>query len=151
MADARRRLRSGTVVLGGMGVLAAALSACSSDPDKRCVDRDSYHLAKGYKVVADKNCGSTGSARTGKSATAGKSTADNAWYYGGEKKGSWVDGGSFAEPGEGSGSSTGSTSGTGGSSGSGGSGSSGGVDRNGFGSGGDGDGGSGVGKGSSGG
>ncbi|WP_158073080.1 hypothetical protein [Streptomyces kebangsaanensis] len=42
MADARRRLRSGTVVLGGMGPLAAALAACSSDPDKRCVDRDSY-------------------------------------------------------------------------------------------------------------
>ncbi|OQR62346.1 hypothetical protein B6E66_19795 [Streptomyces maremycinicus] len=140
MADARRRLRSGTVVLGGMGVLAAALSACSSEPDKRCVDRDSYNLTKGYKVVADKNCRSTGSARSGRTA---KVSTDAAWYYGGEKKGSWVDGGSFAEPGEDAGSSTGSSRTTGGGSGSGG------VDRNGFGSGGDSD--SGVGKGSSGG
>ncbi|MFD9434916.1 hypothetical protein [Streptomyces sp. NPDC060002] len=157
MADARRRLRSGTVVLGGMGVLAAALSACSSDPDKRCVDRDSYNLTKGYKVVADKNCKSTGAAKTGKTgktATAGKVSGDAAWYYGGDKKGSWVDGGSFTEPGEGAGSSTGSSS-TGRGSGSSGSGSSSGgssggsgVDRNGFG--GDSDSGSGVGKGSSG-
>ncbi|MCL6674406.1 MULTISPECIES: hypothetical protein [Streptomyces] len=86
MADARRTLRSGTVVLGGMGLLAAALTACSSDPDKRCVDRDSYNLAKGYKVVADKNCAS------------GKSSGNGAWYYEGTKKGGWVDGGSFTRP-----------------------------------------------------
>ena len=41
MADTRRQLRSGTVALGGVGLLAMALTACSSDPDKRCVDRDS--------------------------------------------------------------------------------------------------------------
>ena len=58
MAQTRRRLRSSTVVLGGMGVLAAALSACGSDPDRRCVDRDSYTLGDGYKVVSDKNCSS---------------------------------------------------------------------------------------------
>ncbi|MGW2043950.1 hypothetical protein ACWCPF_02035 [Streptomyces sp. NPDC001858] len=133
MADTtapRRRLRSGTVVLGGMGILAAALTACSSDaPDKRCVDRDSYNAAKGYKVVADKNCKST------------KVSANSAWYYGGKKKGSWVDGGSFTEPGKGSSSSTSSSGGssTGGS----------GVDRGGLGS--DSDSGSGVHKGSSGG
>ncbi|MHC3468258.1 hypothetical protein ACYF6T_06065 [Streptomyces sp. 7R007] len=86
MADTRRQLRSGTVVLGGMGLLAAALTACSSDPDKRCVDRDSYRLAKGYKIVADRNCTST------------KSSVDGAWYYGGTKKGSWVEGGSFTKP-----------------------------------------------------
>ncbi|KPI25503.1 hypothetical protein OV320_6978 [Actinobacteria bacterium OV320] len=155
MADARRRLRSGTVVLGGMGVLAAALSACSSDPDKRCVDRDSYNLTKGYKVVADKNCKST-SGRSGSAGKVGKSATaatDAAWYYGGDKKGSWVDGGSFTKPGKGSSGSTGSSgSSGGGSSSSGGSGSSSGgsgVDRNGFG--GDSDSGSGVGKGSSGG
>ncbi|MEW2046289.1 hypothetical protein [Streptomyces sp. NPDC005476] len=116
MADARRRLRSGTVVLGGMGVLAAALTACSSDPDKRCVDRDSYNRAKGYKVVADKNCKS------------GKSSSNGVWYYGGSKSGSWVDGGSLTKSGKGSGGSSGSTGG-------------GGVDRGGFG-GGDSDGGS---------
>ncbi|MGW0419860.1 hypothetical protein [Streptomyces sp. NPDC003015] len=47
MADARRQLRSGTVALGGVGLLAMALTACSSDPDKRCVDRDSHTLGKG--------------------------------------------------------------------------------------------------------
>lgn len=111
MADIRRRLRSGTVVLGGVGLLATALTACSSDPDKRCVDRDSYTRAKGYKVVADKNC------------TSDSSTSHAVWYYGGSKKGSYVDGGSLTRSGKGSG----------GSSGSGG---SGGVDRGGFGDGG---------------
>jgi hypothetical protein len=82
----RRQLRSTTVVLGGMGLLAAALTACSSDPDKRCVDRNSYNLAKGYKVVSDKNCKSA------------KTSLNGGWYYGGKKKGSWVDGGSFVKP-----------------------------------------------------
>ena len=88
MADTRRRLRSGTVVLGGMGLLAAALTACSSVPDKRCVDRDSYTYAKGYKVVSDKNC-KTSSLKT---------SVNGGWYYGGTKKGSWVSGGSFTKP-----------------------------------------------------
>ncbi|MES4888360.1 hypothetical protein [Streptomyces sp. NPDC096012] len=91
----RRRLRSGTVVLGGMGLLAAALTACSSDPDKRCVDRDSYTYGKGYKVVSDKNCKST------------QSSAHTGWYYGGKKKGTWVGGGSFTRPAKGSGGSSG--------------------------------------------
>lgn len=128
MADARRQLRSGTIALGGVGLLAAALTACSSDPDKRCVDRDSYTLGKGYEVVADKNC---------KSSTSVKGS----YYYGGKKKGSWVSGGSFTKK---------SGKGSGSSSSSGGSGSGGGVDRGGFGSGG-GDGDSGISKGSSGG
>ncbi|RZU44058.1 hypothetical protein EV284_1514 [Streptomyces sp. BK022] len=86
MADTRAQLRSTTVVLGGMGLLAAALTACSSsDPDKRCVDRDSYTVGKGYHVVSDKNC---------KSAT----STDGAYYYGGKKKGSWVRSGSFTPP-----------------------------------------------------
>jgi hypothetical protein len=129
MADTRRQLRSGTVALGGVGLLAMALTACSSDPDKRCVDRDSYTLGKGYKVVADKNC---------KSST----SVNGTYYYGGKKKGSWISGGSFTKK---SGKSSGGSSSSGGS----------GVDRGGFGSGGsgDGDGGghSGAGKGSSGG
>lgn len=127
MADTRRQLRSGTIALGGVGLLAAALTACSSDPDKRCVDRDSYTLGKGYRVVADKNC---------KSST----FVSGSYYYGGKKKGSWVSGGSFTKK---SGKSSGGSSTSGGS---------GGVDRGGFGSGGSGDGdGGGVGKGSSGG
>lgn len=122
MADARRQFRSGTVALGGVGLLAAALTACSSDPDKRCVDRDSYNASKGYEVVADKNC---------KSVT----PVNGAYYYGGKKKSGWVKGGSFTKSRKGSGSSSSS------------SGSSGGVDRGGFGSGDSG----GSGKGSSGG
>ncbi|KUM88914.1 MULTISPECIES: hypothetical protein [Streptomyces] len=128
MADARRQLRSGTVALGGVGLLAMALTACSSDPDKRCVDRDSYTLGKGYRVVADKNC---------KSGT----SPHGSFYYGGKKKGGWVSGGSFTKKsGKDSGSSSGSSGGSG-------------VDRGGFGSGGSGDGGGdgGSGKGSSGG
>lgn len=125
MADARRQLRSGTVALGGMGLLAMALTACSSDPDKRCVDRDSYTLGKGYQIVGDKNC---------KSAT----TVNGAYYYGGKKKGTWVSDGSFTK----------SSKGSGNSSSSGGSGSNSKVDRGGFGSDGDGDGG--ISKGSSG-
>ncbi|MFI5818378.1 hypothetical protein ACIA8I_04340 [Streptomyces rishiriensis] len=104
MADIRRRFRSGTVVLGGVSLLATALTACSSDPEKRCVDRDSYTRAKGYKVVADKNCKSG-------------STSHAVWYYGGSKKGSFVEGGSLSKSGKGSG------------------GSGGGVDRGGFGGG----------------
>jgi len=101
MADARRQLRSGTVVLGGMGLLAAALTACSSDdPDKRCVDRDSYNAAKGYKVVAEKNC---------KTVT----TVNGAHYYGGKKKSGWVDGGSFTKSRKGSGSSSSDSDGSG--------------------------------------
>ncbi|MCG7208604.1 MULTISPECIES: hypothetical protein [Streptomyces] len=95
MADVRRQLRSGTVVLGGMGLLAAALTACSSDPDKRCVDRDSYRAGKGYQVVSDKNCTST------------KSTVDAGYYYGGKKRSGWVKGGSFTKSGGGGGSSSG--------------------------------------------
>ncbi|MER5179515.1 hypothetical protein ABT009_14290 [Streptomyces sp. NPDC002896] len=96
MADARRQLRSGTVVLGGVGLLAAALTSCSSDPDKRCVDSDSYQAAKGYKVVADKNC-KTGSSGSSKSRKTGKVAVDGDWYYGGKEKNGWVDGGSFTK------------------------------------------------------
>ncbi|MFD4789660.1 hypothetical protein ACFWN1_21890 [Streptomyces sp. NPDC058459] len=85
MASTRAQLRSTTVVLGGMGLLAAALTACSSDhPDKRCVDRNSYNAAKGYHVVSDKSC---------KSGSSG-----GAYYYGGKKRGSWVRSGSFTVP-----------------------------------------------------
>ncbi|MDR3036340.1 MAG: hypothetical protein LBV78_25140 [Kitasatospora sp.] len=112
MKDTRRQLRSGTVVLGGMGLLAAALTACSSDaPDKRCVDRDSYNVSKGYRVVADKNCSNV-------------TSVNGYWYYGGKKKKGYVRGGSFTKPSKGSGGS-GSNSDSG----------SGGVHRGGFGGG----------------
>ncbi|MEQ8142315.1 hypothetical protein [Streptomyces sp. OP7] len=92
MAQTRRRLRSSTVVLGGMGVLAAALSACGSDPDRRCVDRNSYDYTDGYKVVADKNCSSS-SGSAGKS----RSRATNAdWYYDADVSNGYADRGTFS-------------------------------------------------------
>ncbi|MGC0375361.1 hypothetical protein [Streptomyces sp. SAI-229] len=92
MAETRRRLRSSTVVLGGMGVLAAALSACGSDPDRRCVDRDSYDYLNGYKVVADKNCKSSGS--TSGSISTSRTNAD--WYYDADVSRGYADDGTFS-------------------------------------------------------
>ncbi|KUO11994.1 hypothetical protein [Streptomyces sp. DSM 15324] len=111
MAEARRRLRSSTVVLGGMGVVAAALTSCGSDPDRRCVDRDSYDSLYGYKVVADKNCSSSAAASSG-SSSAGSSgfssgkgrktsgtarTSDAAWYYDADVDAGWADYGTFSK------------------------------------------------------
>ncbi|MGP3999932.1 hypothetical protein [Streptomyces sp. 8N706] len=110
MADARRRVRSGTVILGGMGALAAVLTACGSEPDKRCVDRDSYEYSKGYRVVDNKQCSGSASAKA-------TSRRDDAWYYDAEVDDGWASDGTFTKPSKGS---------------SGGSGSS--VDRGGFGS-----------------
>ncbi|MFF3498752.1 hypothetical protein [Streptomyces sp. NPDC003247] len=98
MADTRRRLRSSTVVLGGMGVVAAALTSCGSDPDRRCVDRDSYDYVYGYKVVADKNCSSSASASSGsarKKTTTGKQM-DAAWYYDADVSSGHADYGTFS-------------------------------------------------------
>ncbi|MEU8954061.1 hypothetical protein AB0C93_07135 [Streptomyces sp. NPDC048518] len=107
-----RRLRSSTVVLGSMGVLAAALTSCGSDPDRRCVDRDSYDYAKGYRVVSDSKCksgasGSSGSSSgksrkgshgTGTGTGTGKSSgrADAAWYYDADVDGRYADDGTFS-------------------------------------------------------
>lgn len=102
-----RRFRSTTVVLGGMGVLAATLTACSHEPDRRCVDPVSHKELPKYEC---------------------KSGGSGSYYYGGYTRNGVVYGGSFRS-GSGSGSST--SSGTSGSSAS--SGSSGGVDRGGFG------------------
>ncbi|AIS00113.1 hypothetical protein [Streptomyces glaucescens] len=103
MAENRRRLRSSTVVLGGMGVIAAALTSCGSDPDRRCVDRDSYDYANGYKVIADKNCKSGSSYGRGGKGTPGKGkktgktgSGDAAWYYDAEVSGGYADRGTFS-------------------------------------------------------
>ncbi|MGW6273836.1 hypothetical protein [Streptomyces sp. NPDC055060] len=113
----RRRLRSSTVVLGGMGVLAAALTSCGSEPDKRCVDRDSYDYLTGYKIVADKNCksgagssssngggkgrktgGSSYGTGTGTGTGTGKSSGrmDPNWYYDADIDGRHADNGTFS-------------------------------------------------------
>ncbi|MEV8320670.1 hypothetical protein AB0Q95_41630 [Streptomyces sp. NPDC059900] len=105
----RRRLRSSTVVLGGMGVLAAALTSCGSEPDKRCVDRDSYDYLTGYKIVADKNCKS-GSSSSGSGSSSGKARktggsssgtgksgrVDADWYYDADVDGRRADYGTFS-------------------------------------------------------
>ncbi|WP_329335559.1 hypothetical protein OG866_16815 [Streptomyces sp. NBC_00663] len=102
MAETRRRLRSSTVVLGGMGVVAAALTSCGSDPDRRCVDRDSYTY-EGYKVVADKNCnsGSSGSSSSsgkgGKKKTGTGKSSDAAWYYDADVSNGRADYGTFSK------------------------------------------------------
>lgn len=97
MAETRRRLRSSTVVLGGMGVLAAALSACGSDPDRRCVDRDSYDYINGYKIVADKNCSSgTSSSGTNRKKTGKNGATDSDWYYDADVSGGYADHGTFS-------------------------------------------------------
>ncbi|MGG2465941.1 hypothetical protein ACO0M4_40310 [Streptomyces sp. RGM 3693] len=84
----RRRLRSSTVILGGMGALAAALTSCGSEPDKRCVDPKSYDSALGYRVLSAAQCAST-------KGTSGATTTGR-WYYGSGGSGSRVEGGTFS-------------------------------------------------------
>ncbi len=73
MTAGTRRFRSGTVALGAMGTLAAMLSSCASEPDKRCVERDTY------KVIKEDSC--RGSSAAGR------------YYYGGSvSKGKATDG-----------------------------------------------------------
>ncbi|MFD3549840.1 hypothetical protein ACFWUW_30380 [Streptomyces sp. NPDC058655] len=72
----QRRMRSGVVALGGMGLLAATLVACGSsdEPDKRCASRSTMEKLK------DKDC---------------KSGGRGAYYYGGSVVNGKVSGGSF--------------------------------------------------------
>ncbi|MEU1087014.1 hypothetical protein ACFYPN_08625 [Streptomyces sp. NPDC005576] len=71
---AKRILRSSTVVLGGVGLLAVTLTACGSDPDKRCVDRVTQKTLPKYEC---------------------KSGGHGSYYYGGSVKNGKVSGGSF--------------------------------------------------------
>ncbi|MEU4730321.1 hypothetical protein [Streptomyces sp. NPDC023588] len=72
----QRRMRSGAVALGGMGLLAATLVACGSsdEPDKRCASRSTL------EKLNDKEC---------------KSGGRGAYYYGGSVSNGKVSGGSF--------------------------------------------------------
>ncbi|MEV6163728.1 hypothetical protein AB0L71_17660 [Streptomyces sp. NPDC052052] len=72
---ALRKLRSSTVVLGGMGVLAAMITSCGSEPDKRCVDPQTRSKLPSYECKNDSGKG--------------------AYYYGGTSKNGKVQGGSF--------------------------------------------------------
>ncbi|MGW7429417.1 hypothetical protein ACWGIN_07680 [Streptomyces sp. NPDC054861] len=73
-----RRLRSSTVVLGGMGVLAATITSCGSEPDKRCVDPLTREKLPSYECDG----GSGGTTR-------------GTYYYGGSVSSGKVSGGSF--------------------------------------------------------
>ncbi|MGY5124789.1 hypothetical protein [Streptomyces nigrescens] len=104
---ARRRLRSSTVILGSMGALAAALTSCGSEPDKRCVDRNSYDTLNGYRVVDSKKCSASGSSSSGSSGSSsggygksgrGKQSVDGQWYYAPDNSGGkYADNGTFSK------------------------------------------------------
>lgn len=78
-----RRLRSGTVILGGVGVLAATLTACGSEPDRRCIDPVTYKELPEYQCESGDGGGGSSSSSTGR------------YYYGGYVSGGQVTGGSF--------------------------------------------------------
>ncbi|MFE9383035.1 hypothetical protein ACFYMO_07305 [Streptomyces sp. NPDC007025] len=95
----RRRLRSSTVVLGGMGALAIALSGYSSEPDRRCVDPDSYDAVRGYRILPPSQCGTQGAttAALPVARTAGQRAerGGSLWYYGGREDEGRAKGGTF--------------------------------------------------------
>ncbi|MET9799424.1 hypothetical protein [Streptomyces sp. NPDC006368] len=74
-----RRLRSSTVVLGGMGVLAATITSCGSEPDRRCVDPVTRDKLPSYECDGG----------------SGGGTARGTYYYGGSVSNGKVSGGSF--------------------------------------------------------
>ncbi|MEU3396352.1 hypothetical protein [Streptomyces filamentosus] len=81
-----RRLRSSTVVLGGMGVLAATITACGAEPDRRCADPVTLEDLPSYR------CESGGG---GDDDDDGGTTTRGAYYYGGYVRDQRVAGGSF--------------------------------------------------------
>ncbi|MFD0145766.1 MULTISPECIES: hypothetical protein [unclassified Streptomyces] len=80
-----RRLRSSTVVLGGMGILAATITSCGSEPDRRCVDPLTREKLPSYECESGSGSGSSGSS----------GTARGSYYYGGSVSDNRVSGGSF--------------------------------------------------------
>ncbi|MET7935113.1 hypothetical protein [Streptomyces sp. NPDC005322] len=93
-----RRLRSSTVILGSMGALAAALTSCGSEPDKRCVDPDSYDVVKGYRIIDSSACKSSSSGTGGKkSGKRDTKRVDGDWYYDPDVSGRWADDGTFSK------------------------------------------------------
>ncbi|MFG3409082.1 hypothetical protein [Streptomyces sp. NPDC048142] len=87
---AQRRLRSSTVVLGGMGLLALTITSCGSEPDRRCADRTTRETLPSYECRSGN--GSSGS--TGGSGGSGGS-GRGSYYYGGDSSDGKVQGGSF--------------------------------------------------------
>ncbi|MBO8195130.1 hypothetical protein ITI46_26260 [Streptomyces oryzae] len=97
----RRKLRSSTVVLGSMGALAVALSGYSSEPDRRCVDPDSYDAVRGYRILPPSQCetgggtGATAGTAAFPAAAARAGGRDQNWYYGGHEEKGRAKGGTF--------------------------------------------------------
>ncbi|MFI5802699.1 hypothetical protein [Streptomyces sp. NPDC051561] len=87
MAARPRKLRSSTVVLGGMGMLALTLSACSSEPDRRCVDPVTQEELPTYECEDDDDDGGGSSGSS--------SSHHGVYYYGGSSSNKRVSGGSF--------------------------------------------------------
>ncbi|MFF8438962.1 hypothetical protein [Streptomyces bacillaris] len=87
---APRRLRSSTVVLGGMGLLALTITSCGSEPDRRCADRVTRETLPSYECRGSSGGGSGGSGGTGGSGR-------GSYYYGGSTSSydGKVQGGSF--------------------------------------------------------
>ncbi|MEV4877966.1 hypothetical protein [Streptomyces cyaneofuscatus] len=83
---AKRRLRSSTVVLGGMGLLALTITSCGSEPDRRCADRTTRETLPSYECRG----GSGGS-------SGGSGGGRGSYYYGGSTSSydGKVQGGSF--------------------------------------------------------
>ncbi|MEW2067432.1 hypothetical protein [Streptomyces sp. NPDC007346] len=86
---AHRRLRSSTVVLGGMGLLALAITSCGSEPDRRCADRSTREALPSYECRGGGGGGSTGGGGSG--------GGRGSYYYGGSTSSydGKVQGGSF--------------------------------------------------------
>ncbi|MET9348193.1 hypothetical protein [Streptomyces termitum] len=83
-----RRLRSSTVVLGGMGVLAATITACGAEPDRRCADPVTLEELPSYRCETDDDDDDDEGGGSG-------SYTHGAYYYGGMVRNSRVTGGSF--------------------------------------------------------
>ncbi|MFI1222729.1 MULTISPECIES: hypothetical protein [unclassified Streptomyces] len=77
---AKRRLRSSTVVLGGMGLLALTITSCGSEPDRRCADRTTRETLPSYEC---------------RSGSGGSGSGRGSYYYGGDSSNGKVEGGSF--------------------------------------------------------
>ncbi|WP_411081955.1 hypothetical protein [Streptomyces sp. cmx-18-6] len=80
----RRRLRSSTVVLGGMGLFALAITSCGSEPDRRCADRTTRETLPSYECRGGSGGGAGGSGG-----------GRGSYYYGGDSSDGKVQGGSF--------------------------------------------------------
>lgn len=72
------------MVLGGMGVLAATITSCGSDPDRRCVDPLTREELPSYE------CNDGGGSGSG-----GSSGGSGSYYYGGRVSDGKVEGGSY--------------------------------------------------------